>query len=144
MEIIFSKNNKPLSHMICAVTNEPVSHCAIKVGDFVLHSTIGGPEIRTFEYFCSRNEIVSSVQVPVSERVAVRWMTRLDSKWYDYAALAYLGMRYAAKVWLGIPLPKANLWRVSGMYMCTELVTTVLFEKADAMLTPYQLYLKLR
>lgn len=144
MEILFSKNNKPLSRAICSVTKEPVSHCAIRVGDFVLHSTICGPEIRTFEYFRNKNEIIASIQVPLDSKAAISWMTRMDDTGYDYLALAYLGIRYTCKVWLKLPLPKANLWRVSGMYMCTELVTAILFEKADALLTPYQLYLKLR
>jgi hypothetical protein len=143
MQILFSKNTKPLSQLIMAVTHEPVSHCAVQVGEFIIHSTVFGPEIRTLQYFSERNTIVYTVDVPLSDSEAMQLITHTDAAGYDYPALLYLGMRYAARK-LGVSLPRANLWKLSGMYICTELVTKLLFGTADAMITPYQLYQKLR
>ena len=125
------------------MTHEPVSHCAIHVGEFVVHSTILGPEIRTYDSFCKKNTVVLSVDCTIKDEAVVDLITKLDSKSYDYAALLYLGVRYAGRHWLKLPLPKANLWNVTGMYLCTELVTTLVYGKEYSMLTPYQLYLKL-
>jgi hypothetical protein len=65
------------------------------------------------------------------------------NKPYDFLALVYLGIRYAAKKYLGLPLPKVNLWAISGMYNCVELVSELAYDKEDSLLTPYKLYLKL-
>jgi hypothetical protein len=143
MKILFSKNTKPLSRLIMAVTHEPVSHCAVQVGEFIIHSTTFGPEIRTLQYFAERNTIVHEVTVPVDDAEAMKLITCTDSSFYDYPALLYLGIRYVVRL-LGVSMPRANLWKLSGMYICTELVTKLLFGQADAMITPYQLYQKLR
>ena len=144
MEVLFSNNGKPLSRLIRAVTHEESSHCALKVGHFVVHSTMCGPEIRTYDYFKKHNHIVASVPLSLPDKVAVDLITKLDSAGYDYTALLYLGLRYAIRALTGYSLPRANLWNLSGMYICTELVTVFLYGKADAMITPHQLLLKLK
>lgn len=142
MNVLFTNNEKPLSRLIRAVTGEESSHCAIRIGDFVLHSTLFGPEIRTYEYFKAHNHIVASVPTSTPDSAAVALATSLDSAGYDYFALAYLGLRYALKL-LGVNIPKANLWNVSGMYLCTELVSRAVLGAEDPNITPHQLYLKL-
>jgi hypothetical protein len=66
-----------------------------------------------------------------------------EGRSYDYTGLLYLGLRYYAKRYLGVSLPKVNLWQISGMFTCTEFVTKVLSGKEDSLITPYQLFLLL-
>lgn len=143
MQILFTNNNTVLSKAIRYLTHEESSHCAIRINDFVLHSTVFGPEIRTYEYFTKRNHVVASVPVHIDERKAIKLITTLDGNRYDYAALLYLGLRYALRRYCSLSIPKANLWNVSGMYLCTELVTKLLYGKPDALITPQQLLNKL-
>lgn len=125
--------------MIIGLTKEPASHCAIKIGPWVVHSTLLGPEIRTYKSFIKKTEIVFRAPVEIDEDKVIGLITRLDHRLYDYAALLYLALRYVFR-WL----PKANLWNTSGMYLCTELVTELLYEKADPMITPYGVYKKIQ
>lgn len=63
---------------------------------------------------------------------------------YDYLSLLFLGIRYTLlKILPSKFVPKRNLWQLSGMFMCTELVTEVITKERDSMITPYKLYLKL-
>ena len=138
-QILFTKNSFLLSRMIRGLTKEPVSHCAVRVGSWVIHSTIFGPEIRTHKSFIENSEVVFCTEIDVSEEKIAELITRLDHRAYDYPALIYLALRYIFR-WL----PKANLWNTSGMYLCTELVTEMIYGKADSMITPYGLYKKIQ
>ena len=146
IELLFTTTDKPISRMIRYMTREPVSHVAIRIANLVIHSSVTGPELRTYQYFAYHYKIVHKVTI------SNRWtpyditdlFTKYDRKLYDYWALAYLGLRYAALRFIGLKLPKANLWAVSGMYTCTEFVTKIVFGKEDSLITPYKLYLKVR
>lgn len=144
MKILFTARNTVLGTAIRYMTKEPVSHVAIQVNDLVLHSTLFGPEVRGAGYFHKHNRTILSIDLP-DETIGPGYiLDKYDHKAYDYMCLVYLGIRYATLRYLGIKLPKVNLWNMSGMYTCTELVTELLFEKPDSMITPYGLYLKLK
>lgn len=140
VKVLFTRSDKVMSKLICAVTEEPVSHCAIQIGEFVIHSSVHGVEVLPFRKFDSLNEIVFvwNTQVPESADLHTK-IAYWHGHTYDVGALAYLAVRYAFP---GL-LPKKNLWGASGMFMCTELVQTLVKLPNDDMITPYKLYLRL-
>jgi hypothetical protein len=73
----------------------------------------------------------------------LRLMGKINHQGYDYPALIHLGIRYYLKAKLGIPIPKVNLWQISGMWTCTEFASKVILGEVDSMITPWQLYIKL-
>ncbi len=144
MEILFTKSDLVLSRMIRHISEEPVSHCAIAHDWWVAHSSVFGVEIMPREEFEKKYTIVYSVpRNDISEERVVEVLSKTSKSMYDYGCLLYLGVRWTAKKYLGIPLPKVNLWASSGMYMCTEWLTAIDSKKEDSMITPYKLYLKM-
>lgn len=61
---------------------------------------------------------------------------------YDIGGLLYVGIKLALGC-IGINLPKKNLWRSTGMFMCTELVSSYVYGEEDAMITPQKLFDKI-
>lgn len=145
IQILFTHNPHILSRIIRFITHEPVSHVALRVDDYIIHSSVWGPEIRTYEYFMNHNVIVYSLPIPNThkQQLPLHIMSQVDARGYDWGALIYLGLRYAMLRAFKIKLPKANLWEASNMFICTELVSNLLGEKPDAMMTPYGLFNKL-
>ncbi len=142
MDIIFTKNDRSLfSRVIRSVTHEPVSHVALRTGPFVVHSNWKGINVTSFVKFQQQNKIIFSYPLEGSDSKLYN-VLNLEGSGYDLPALLYLGCKLAlAKV--GIKLPKKNLWTLSGMYICTEFVSYVIYGKEDSMITPYKLYLRL-
>lgn len=138
MRILFTKSNSLFSRIIRKVTGEPVSHCAIASNGYVIHSNLQGVIIETEDYFEAHSQIVYSVEIEDCMDRVTKLLATESHAMYDIGAILYLGVRYLFP-WL----PKKNLWQSSGMYLCTEWVTTVVNEKTDSMITPYQLYLTL-
>ena len=143
-EILFTCNDRWGSRLIRAVTDESVSHCAIRVGVFVVHSrlTSGGVVIEPYKKFLRENEIVYRLTpnvIPGVERVISSY-----SRLYDLGGIFFLGFRLLLRKYLGIPVPKVNLWQSTGMLMCTEYVLDSMGIERDSMITPYKLYKKLR
>lgn len=136
MRILFTKSKSLLSYLICAVTKEPVSHCALEIHGWVIHSNLYGVHAEPLEDF--RGEIVYSVEVPYKEEALISGMAKYQGRMYDVGALLYLGLKYLLPF-----LPKKNLWQSSSMFLCTEWVTQVLDGRADSMVTPYKLYERL-
>jgi hypothetical protein len=143
IRVLFTTRDTPLGRAIRFLTNEPVSHVAIQLDEFVVHSTIFGPEVRSINYFNRHNKTIFYIDIPKSSANLSTILDNYDTKFYDYACLIYLGIRYMLLRYMRISLPKVNLWNISGMYTCTELATALLFDKPDPMITPYKLYLKL-
>jgi len=129
-----------------AVTGEPVSHCAIRWDNLVIHSDLLGLRIEFVEEFLARCEIVHTVELGETEELRTR-LTRAiltrRGRIYDLGALLFLGGALLLRSKLGISLPKSNLWRASGMYLCTEFITDIVDSKEDSMITPMGLYNKL-
>lgn len=138
-EILFTTTSTPGSVLIRKITGEPVSHCAIRFDDLVVHAAIGGVQVNSYEKFAA--EHVIALRVSLSEGDIQKTAPYLGDR-YDYGALLFLGVRYILKS-IGLPTPKVNLWQSANMYICTEFVTSDILNKEDTTITPYQLYLKL-
>lgn len=127
--------------MIRKRTGEPCSHAALECDGWVVHSNLFGVRVDRLEEFTKHCNILYSVPVPLSTgTILCKYLTHLDSG-YDFGALFYLFLRSIPLC--GKLLPKKNLWKSSGMFLCTEWVTAVLTGKQDSMITPYQLYLEM-
>jgi hypothetical protein len=146
MNILFTRSNTWMSKIIREVTGEPVSHCAIRAEGFVIHVNLLGLQIEKTEDFYKTNQLIYHVELG-DGRIGSRHagltflLEKISGKGrmaYDIGALLYLGARYILPF-----LPKKNLWQCTGMYLCTELITEILDNKEDSMITPYKLYLKL-
>lgn len=137
MRILFTKNNTLLSRLIRHVTGEDVSHCVLEVHGWLVHSNLYGVHAELPQDF--KSDVVYSVEVPYNPEGVIRALAAYQGRMYDFGALLYLGLRVLCP-WL----PKKNLWRSSGMFLCTEWITAVLNGKEDSMITPYQLYERLK
>lgn len=152
MKIVFTKGSSPLSEAIRGVTKEPVSHVALDFGLFIVHSNLLGVNLEWFNFFKTKCTIVytlerTEIEVLQEMKDAAkldRVLVKLEGAWYDFGALFFAGLALLAKHYLKIPLSKVNLWKSSGMFTCTEWVTNFVEDSSDAMITPYQLYLKLK
>lgn len=144
MYILFTVSNSFVSRAITNLTGEPCSHVAIQVGEFIIHSSLRGPEITTMEKFYATRRVVCRIKADrFLLHSLLQLLARTNKQGYDYLGLLYLGIRYYLRGKLGIPLPKANLWQISGMWTCTEFVSKAILGKADSMITPWKLYLLL-
>lgn len=140
MKIIFTKSNYIASKIIRNVTKEDVSHVAIQNAGFVIHSNFTGCRIDVIQDFLQHSDIVHSVEIPYNRELLHSALQLVGShKSYDFGGMFYLWLRAYLPF-----LPKKNLWQSSSMYLCTEFLTEVLYGKQDSMITPYQLYLKLK
>jgi len=137
MKVLFTSSNSPLSRLIRKITGEQVSHCALRVYDCVIHSNLLGVHMEPFESFNS--SIIESVELPDNLEKVINLLAKYDGNFYDFGALFYLGLRSLFPF-----LPKANLWQTTGMFLCTEWITEVVDGKENSMITPHQLYLKLK
>lgn len=139
MKILFTSSNSPLSVIIRSITKEPVSHCAILCEDYVVQSNLLGIGIEDYTTLQKSATIVYELDIPDNYQRIFNLFAEYRNAPYDIGALLYLGLRYL------IPqLPKANLWRQSGSFLCTEWVTEYLDGQVDSTISPYQLYLKLK
>lgn len=141
LEILFTTTTGLFSRLIRKVTKEPVSHCAIRVNEFVIHSTfLTGVTVVPFSVFSKNNEIRYRHKLNAFSYIKLRRMLyKYYGRYYDYGAFLYIGLRYLFPKFT----KKHNLWQCTGMFLCTEFVTNVIWRKEDSMLTPYKLYQKL-
>lgn len=126
-----------MSRVIRCITGEDVSHCALRVHGWILHSNLYGVHAVLPQDF--HGEVVYSIEVAYNPEAVVRALAEYQGRAYDFGALLYLALRICCP-WL----PKQNLWQSSGMFLCTEWVTQVVDGRADSMITPYQLYQRLK
>jgi len=139
MEILFTASSSPLSSLIRSITHEDVSHCAIRVGEFVVHSNLKGVIIEPYSLFNKKNKIKHRIYLATRPAEVHRMLAKHFHSPYDYGALLFLALRFL------IPrLPKRNLWQDSGMFLCTEFVSRVVLQEDNNMLTPFELYTKLK
>jgi hypothetical protein len=146
MRLVFTSSSSIVSKAIMFLTGERASHVALELEEAVIHSSLYGPEVITKDQFYSKRTLVYALNLPTSldSTKAIVHIAKYDKRLYDYRGLLYLGVRYATKKYLGISLPKVNLWQITGMYTCTEFVSELVLGYEDSLITPYKLYLKLR
>lgn len=138
MRILFTKNNSIVSRLIRRVTGEPVSHCVVDCGGWIIHSNFLGVHVELIQSFEKSSEIVFECGIPYDTQRVMSALAAHEGAMYDFGGMAYLGLKCLFPF-----LPKKNLWQHTGMYLCTEWVTEILDGRPDSMITPYQLYLKL-
>ena len=148
MHAIFTKGASPISKAICAVTDEPVSHCGLLIAypdgsEVVIHSNLLGLQAELKSTFLKHSVILYSVSVEHSGDKLAKVLDKYQYSKYDFGAFMFLGLSLLLRAKLGIPLPKSNLWQATGMFLCTELVSFYIDDKEDSMITPYKLYLKM-
>lgn len=146
MKILWTRSKLPLSKLICNVTQEPVSHCAISYHGIVIHADFLGVRLSEEAIFRSSHEVVfeKEVEGEDNEKKILELLNKYQGHFYDFGALLFLGFSLLLRHYCKIPLPKSNLWQSSGMFICTEWVSKFVESKADSMITPYGLYLKLQ
>lgn len=152
MKILFTTNpSSTLSRTILKVTGDPCSHVAMEfAGGFVIHSNVRGVNVEWRSTFRAHNTVVRELAPPSAKfrdeledpKRIDRMMLRYEHSAYDTAALMFLGAVMFARRF-GVPLPKQNLWQMSGMFICSEWVTEYVDGKADSMITPYGLWKRL-
>lgn len=142
IEVLFTKSAKIGSLIIRDLTGEDCSHCALFEPDtgMVIHASFTGIAELPIEEFLRDHEIVHHLELPSIEVEDLHFPL---GRGYDFFGLIYLGLRFSLKK-IGIEIPKANLFNVSGLYLCTEFVSLEILGKADSDITPGQLYLKLK
>ena len=139
-QLLFTHTKKPLSRLICWGLREPVSHVALKTGDFVFHSTGHGISVWTEARFRREYAVALEVTNP-NQVISGTAISAFDGKQYDTRGLMFLAVRGAAHRFFRWPMPKTNQWARNGYYMCTEFVTALLEGQERSSVTPYQLYL---
>jgi len=143
MLVLFTRNSSLLSRLITGITGEDVSHCALCIGDYVIHINLLGLQVQHVVDFSNQNIVIDAVplrrEILSTDRL-LEGLVGNGRMGYDYLGLLYLGLRYL------IPalIPKQNLWQVSGMFLCTELVTHLLEGREASLLTPGQLAMYLK
>lgn len=139
MRILFTENDSILSKLIRLVTEEPVSHCALECGGWVIHSNLLGVHVELSQTFCKNSTVLYSLDIDLDINKIMSALSRYEGSRYDLGAMLYLGLRCIFPF-----LPKKNLWQSSGMFLCTEWITEVLDGNEDSLITPYKLYVKLK
>lgn len=150
MNILFTKNNSFVSKNIRAVTGEPVSHVALDFGLFVVHSNFLGLHLEWAKNFRKKSDVVYSLRgvdsLEETDQIG-RLNTLLEQyefSMYDVGAMFFIGVCVFLRNKFNIPLPKSNLWQISGMFICTEWVTKFIDGTEESMMTPFKLYLRLK
>jgi len=163
-KVIFTTSNKLLSRIIRYVTGSEFSHVALLIDkNFILHSSVNqgvrisagqfqnrtGVNLMSKDDFLDHgNTIVHSIDV--TNRMTHRVMDDIipcvtaKKSIYDTPALIFLGIAMLAHKFLGTPMPRKNYWQSSGAMMCTEFVTQHVFGEVDSLITPQELYEKLK
>lgn len=152
MKILFTKGPSILSKAIRAATGEPVSHVALMFGRIVIHANLLGVHIEWAKNFLKHSEIVYALhRDPPEVFQETRDNDRLDKMlaqyeftMYDFGALLFLGLNYLLHKTIRVPMAKSNLWQSKQTLMCTEWVTEYVNGEQNSVITPYQLYLKLK
>jgi len=148
LKILFTSSDKWFSKAIMEVTGEPVSHCALEFPNLgiVIHSNFRGLHIQWASTFRKENNII--YEIPFVEENEFEKIDQLMQKhefvYYDIGAMAFLGVSMWLKAWLGVPLPKSNLWQSTGMHLCTEWVSRYVDGREDSMITPHKLYSRIQ
>lgn len=142
IKILFTTRDNFFSNLIKDITNEPISHCAIEIPDkdIVIHSNYRGVHIESSNGFRKNNKVVYELISIEDVNVSI---VENEFKPYDYAAFIFLGISLILRKYFKISMSKSNLWNTTGM-MCTEWVTNVVDSKIDSMITPLNLYKKLK
>ena len=144
MQVLLAAGGSPLSWLIRRLTKEDASHIALSWGGYVLHSNLFGVHWESLESFKKRDSIVEELAIGEDVTKLLLFSISLAGKAkYDFLGLLYCGLRLALRG-IGIHLPKKNLWAITGMYLCTELVSLYTEGMADDLSSPRKLFDQLK
>ena len=147
MIILFTRNDNLSSKIVRFVVGEDVSHVALQIGPFVVHSDLFGIKVEHGVHYLQKNQVVRKLifknTVCIDDIVNKHW----DKK-YDFKGMLYLGWRAMLKKIFRIPFPDTNRFGKDNAYMCTEVLEFVRYDRiAEALegvnldtVTPHQLY----
>lgn len=157
MKLLFTRNNLPLSALICWGFEEPCSHFAIELykGQVVFQSNMRGCDFQAAKTFRAHNTIVYEIHIPMSQEeedvIFDNIVNTMVGNKYDIKALAYFAWRGCLYKFLGLEVPKKNKWQTKNEDICVEaarslpdsVVPREIKELDLSMKRPYQLYLML-
>lgn len=144
MSVLVTYGNNPFSAIIRRLTKEPASHIAIRWDDWVLHSNLSGVVWATYADFAKEAVILDEIPIPQNLEKLLGFSARhVGIGRYDYGGFVYAGLRLGLRP-IGVKLPKKNLWSMTGMFMCMELVEAYVYGKEDANMTPSKLGHKIK
>lgn len=157
MKLIFTKSSQPLSKLIRAGLNEPVSHFGIVFDNgIVFHSNLLGTHVEWYKTFTKHCDIVYQIEYAMTleqeEAIYQTILNTYDELGYDFGALFYFAYRVAAYKFFSVPMPSKNEWSKSDKFLCTELAGTLPNSIVPAsiktedlsIVSPYSLYLKIK
>lgn len=144
IQVLFTTSDKIVSKIIRNLTREDMSHVVIRVGNSIIQSSLWGVEIIEYSKFASSNTIIQSLDINLDPVIVLDNFTQHQYHWYDWLGLLYLGLRFICLRFFKVKLPKANLWQITGMFTCTELITEILEGEENSEITPYNLFLQLK
>lgn len=157
MKLIWTKNNLPLSVLIRWGLKEPVSHFAIVFDDKIaFHSNLAGCNVEWFSEFKKHSEVFLEIDkylpIEIEEKVYQSIIDKNVEKTYDFGAFLYFLWRGILFRFFGKQIPKLNKWSNNNQLICTGLASELPKEHFPElegvldteMLSPYQLYLKLK
>lgn len=140
MKILLTYGNNPLSWIIRKLTKEDGSHIAVAWQGWVLHSNLKGVQWQREEDFEAHGKVIDHIELPDDPVKLLHFSAAyVDHGKYDFGGLLYCAIRLCLRG-VGIRLPKKNLWSMTGMFMCTELVSSFVYGEEDSMATPRQLF----
>lgn len=149
MKVLFIDGTSILGKAIKDLTGDPVSHVALEFPNLgiIVHSNLLGLHIEWASHFREGHIIKYEIEIPSTPEEDKEKLTKFLDKYeftmYDFGALLFLGMIFLIRKYVKIPMPKQNLWQMTGMFMCTEWATDYVYNEEDSMIRPYTLYLKL-
>lgn len=145
LEVLFTTSDKSLAKLIRWATGEKSSHCALLWDNIVIHSNWKGVNVQFLNDFLKENRVIHRVEVQENHDKITNAIVSGVGTLYDIGALLFCGIVLFCRKALGLKSwPKMNLWQSSGMYLCTEFVSEYLFGKADSLITPDQLYERIK
>ncbi len=151
MKLLFTKNNLPLSRLICWAFGEPCSHFAIAFDNrVVFHSNLKGCNVQWLASFLKCSSVVYTIPLDTTlaqEESVYQKCIAVDGKPYDFGAFFFLCLDVILFKLFKIPLQKKNLFASDNSFICVELaecLSPVLpIPKELASTSPYNLYLQL-
>lgn len=115
---IISKGSKHLDK-----TLPEISHVSLLVNERWVHEATGaGVKIYSYDKWSTVHTEVARVQLETREYqdIANQYRKIIDSN-YDYAGVFFLGL-CIIPTFIGLPLPKYNLWESKNKYFCCEVL----------------------
>lgn len=145
IEIAFTYSNKWFSKTIRNITKEDISHVVIIIDNtWVLHSNLLGVQVQHIDHFLKSSFIRDRIKIDRDEKEVIATFAKYEGSGYDIGAMLFLGISIKMRATFPKFTPKQNLWQTTGMFLCTEFLSSIIEQKENGMLTPGQLRTNLK